>query len=376
MANLKIYDDIGREEVVLFFGGKQSMFSAEKMRDFIDNIPADDNTIDTHLHCRGGSVIEGYTISDLLRMSGKTINMTVDGLCASIATVILLAAPKENRKIYPNARLLIHRPYIPEFTLADSYESEDLQKMADDLKAEETKLLDYYVDRTGADREELREMMEAETELSAQEALRLGFVNEILKPVSNSYNKFNNKLHNFMDEKNKQEFEAKLKNTDTVLNKLLKVLGLNSAGDKVAMDVTTATGETISIERESGDPQVGDKATPDGVFTMPDGSIITVEGGEITTIEPPADMEALKAENEALKAEIEGLKAANQEMNNVVAEAKQAGENAKALYDELKQIQSKYVPAQRSQNFQEPSNSIEDRLKARIQEAKTKTNKK
>ena len=192
MAELKIYDDIGKDEMAFFFGGEVEKFSAEKMRDLVDRMPTDDSIINCHLHSRGGSVVEGYAISDILRMSGKTINMTVDGLCASIATVILLAAPKENRKIYPNARLVIHNPFIPEFTLADAYESADLQKLADELKAEENRLLDFYVDRTGASREELKNLMDAETELSPEEALRLGFVNEILKPISNNYYKFKN----------------------------------------------------------------------------------------------------------------------------------------------------------------------------------------
>lgn len=369
MAKLKIYDDIGKEEVVFFFGGETSMFSAEKMRNFVDNMATDDPDIDVHLHCRGGSVIEGYTVADILRMSGKNINMTVDGLCASIATVILLSAPKENRKMYPNARLLIHRPYIPPFTLADSYESDDLKKIASDLESEENRLLDYYVDRTGADREELRTLMNAETELNTDEAKRLGFVSEIMTPLSNNYSKFQN-FKSIMDEKTKQEFEAKLKSQETVLNKVLRVFGFNSAGDRVAMDLTTADGQTLKITRESGDPQVGDEATPDGSHVMPDGVTIVVTDGKITEIQPAEDMEAIKKENADLKAEIESLKQSNSAMQNSITEAKKAGEDAKALYNELKAIQSKYVPANRTENFQEPKTTAMNKLTERLENAK------
>ena len=173
-----------------------------------------------------------------------------------------------------------------------------------------------------------------------------------------------------MDEKTKQEFESKLKTQENLLNKFLKVLGLNSSGDRVAMDMTTADGQTLKITRESGDPQVGDEATPDGSHVMPDGTTIVVTDGKITEIKPAEDMEALKKENADLKAEIESLKQSNSAMQNSIAEAKEAGEKAKALYNELMEIQSKYVPAQRSENFQEPKTTAMSKLNERLENAK------
>ena len=52
-----------------------------------------------------------------------------------------------------------------------------------------------------------------------------------------------------------------------------------------AMELNTADGQTLTVEREEGDPQVGDKASPDGTFEMPDGKTIVVEGGVITDIQ-------------------------------------------------------------------------------------------
>ena len=151
MALLKIYTDIENENnAVGFFGDRQDVFSASRLTDFLRD--TDDSEIDGRLHCRGGSVTEGYTCHDLLTHSGKKVSMTVEGLCASIATVILMSAPKERRKIYPYGQVMIHNPYIPEYTLADSYEAEDLKKMAADLEMEQNRLLDFYVANTGADR--------------------------------------------------------------------------------------------------------------------------------------------------------------------------------------------------------------------------------
>ena len=219
--------------------------------------------------------------------------------------------------------------------------------------------------------------MDAETELSPEEALRLGFVNEILKPISNNYYKFkNSKFNSIMDEKTKQEFEAKLKNQESILNKVLKVFGFNSTGDKLAMDLTTSDGKTLTVTRESGEPAVGDEATPDGSFVMPDGKTIVVESGKITEIKPADDMEAIKTENENLKSELAALKEKAATMENSIAEQTKAVNDAKALYNELKEIQSKYVPKQRSEAFNAPKNDAEARLKEKIEARKNKTSKK
>ena len=359
MALLKIYTDIENENnAVGFFGDRQDVFSASRLTDFLRD--TEDSEIDGRLHCRGGSVSEGYTCHDLLTHSGKKVTMTVEGLCASIATVILMSAPKERRKIYPYGQVMIHNPYIPEYTLADSYEAEDLKKMAADLEMEQNRLLDFYVANTGADREQLKAMMDAETTLNAEQALEMGFVGEILPAISNSKKSFNNKFKTAMENKEIAELKAEMVKKDTILNRLLKAVGLSS--EPVNMTMTDSTGATLTIEREAGDPAVGDKASPDGTFTMDDGKVITVSGGAITEItEDETEMDALKAENANLKAEIETLKSANAtaaaQLETQLAEAKQAVVDAQALKTELSSLKSKYFPEGRQQQFDEPKPS-------------------
>lgn len=66
--------------------------------------------------------------------------------------------------------------------------------------------------------------------------------------------------------------------------KVLKALGFSFKGDILCLELTAADGSTLTVEREEGVPEVGDAASPDGVFTMPDGSTITVAEGVITEI--------------------------------------------------------------------------------------------
>ena len=55
------------------------------------------------------------------------------------------------------------------------------------------------------------------------------------------------------------------------------------------MDLNTADGNTIRVEREDGEPQVGDVASPDGEWLMPDGTTIVVQEGVIAEIRPKED---------------------------------------------------------------------------------------
>ena len=378
MALLKIYTDIENENnAVGFFGDRMDVFSASRLTDFLQS--SEDSEIDGRLHCRGGSVTEGYTCHDLLTHSSKKISMTVEGLCASIATVILMSAPKERRKIYPYGQVMIHNPYIPEYTLADSYEADDLAKMAADLKMEEDRLLDFYVANTGADRDELKAMMDAETTLNAEQALKFGFVGEILPAISNSKKEFTNKFKQ-MEAKQFEELKAEMAKKDTILNRLMKFVGLGA--DPVNLTLTDATGQTLTVERETGDAAVGDIASPDGTFTMEDGKVITVSGGAITEIAEHASVEDAKDKEIAdLKAEIETLKGANTqaaaELETQLAEAKTTIAEAVALKTELSGLKSKFFPEGRQQQFNEPPVSkVQEKINRRKAEIEAKKVKK
>ena len=120
------------------------------------------------------------------------------------------------------------------------------------------------------------------------------------------------------------------------------------------MELSTAVGGTITIERESGEPQIGDVASPDGEHEMPDGRVIVIEDGfivEIRTEEVAEDKEDEVDERQALLEEIESLKAQLEEAKKV---AKTKDElrilNAVKMAggeEVLKKVASSYVPEPR-----------------------------
>ena len=266
MANLKIYSDIVDEECKAFmaFGGLSGM-SFLDIDKFIDSIPESDGEINLTINCRGGMTDQALAMYDALRATGKTISAEVIGECSSSATLLLLAARADLRKAHPNASILIHNPYISGFVEGDA---KRIGNIADSLEDVRNQFLDIYVERTGADREVLSAMMDEDKPMNVQKAIELGFISEEIVPISATRKPINNS--------NKMSIKEK------IFNALAKVFG---------MSLETADGKTLELEKESGEPVVGDKVTSeDGEYLMPDGATIVLEGGAIVEIRPAEEV--------------------------------------------------------------------------------------
>ena len=285
MAVLKIFNDIQTEKEKNFckYFGEAEGVCFKDVDEFCESIPKSDNAIDVRIHCDGGSVVEGWGIYDRLRATGKDITCTVEGNAASMATVILMAAPKERRKAYKNAQICVHNPWVPAYALGDTLTAAELEKAASDLKETQNKMLDLYVERCECNREDMQALMDEDKYIGVDRAMELGLIGEIITPASAKKQgiMFNNKKENKMAEKNeKVEVKASL------LDRALAKLGLKNIEELAkGMDLSTSDGQTLTVEREEGEPQIGDKASPDGTFEMPDGKTIVVKDGVITGIQ-------------------------------------------------------------------------------------------
>ena len=285
MAVLKIFNDIQTENEKNFckYFGEAEGVCFKDVDEFCEAIPKGDNAIDVRIHCDGGSVVEGWGIYDRLRATGKDITCTVEGNAASMATVILMAAPKERRRAYKNAQICVHNPWVPSYALGNTLTAAELEKAASDLKETQEKMLDLYVDRCECNREEMQALMDEDKYIGVDRAMELGLIGEIIAPASAKKQGlvFNNKKENKMAEKNeKVEVKASL------LDRALAKLGLKNIEELAkGLDLSTSDGQTLTVEREEGEPQIGDKASPDGTFEMPDGKTIVVKDGVITDIQ-------------------------------------------------------------------------------------------
>lgn len=325
-ATLKIYGDIGEEGI-----------SSGIISDFLEqNKLADRLTV--KINSRGGDVQEGWTIHDLLVNSGKKIRTVGEGKVYSIATIIFLAGSE--REIMKNADGLIHNPFIPEYTLADSYGSDDLIKIADNLIQEEEKILDFYAERTGADKAKLAEYMKEDTKLSAEDMLSLGFATKIIEPVR-AYALYKPKIDK-MDEKDVKTFGEKL---DAIIAKIAGFSRLPVTDQTI----TDKDGKEMKLDKESGDPVVGDKASPDGVYVLASGKTITVAGGVVTDV-TSEETELDKANAKIAELEAKIAQAETEKVNLATAEAafKAQEAEAKALVGELTQLKNSWKPEGRT----------------------------
>nr|DAF73741.1 MAG TPA: Putative ATP dependent Clp protease [Caudoviricetes sp.] len=354
MAKLRIYNDIDSQDNKFWYqwwGSDCVCF--QDIDVFAASIPENDDTIDMRIFCNGGSVVEGWAIYDRLRQSGKKITCTVEGKAASMATIIMLAAPKESRKAYENASFLLHNPWVPGWCLGDQLNAKDLKNQGEEMQMWQDKMVDAYVERCECDREEIQALMDKDIFISTSEALRLGLISSTVAPISASASKRN--IENFINSKqqNPKAMEKKTEVKASLLDKILAKLGvktLEEAEQAVAepqakeepkaMELNTADGQTLTVEREEGDPQVGDKASPDGTFEMPDGKTIVVEDGVITDIQTADDTDqdndggsASSTDNDTVAKLQQQVAALKQQLSDTKAQLASAQKLAKSKED-------------------------------------------
>lgn len=148
--------------------------SAKKVIEALEEVKTDD--LEIHLNSYGGDMFEGIAISNYLKNSGKNIVVVIDGIAASAASIVAMAG--NTIKMPKNAELMIHNPW----TLAIGNSSE-LRKIADDMDKAQTSLEETYMTRFNGSREELQELLENETYLTADEAFELGLCDEVIDEV-------------------------------------------------------------------------------------------------------------------------------------------------------------------------------------------------
>lgn len=383
MAKLKIYNEITTEEESIYYQweGRQTVCYKD-VDTFCESIPEDDNVIDLRIFCVGGNVIEGWAIYDRLRATGKDISVIVEGKAASMATIIMMAAPKDKRKAYSNTIFKVHNPWIDGFYLHE-VNANGLRKAADDLQREQDKMLDLYEERCECSREEMQALMDEDKWIGTDEAIRMGLIAEVIPPISAKANYVINK--SMKNKKNMVSVEQ------TWLDKVLSYFGKAKVEDVVfGLSLTTTDGQTINVEREEGEPQVGDAASPDGTFTLEDGRIITIENGVITDIKSAVsgtgdgdggnggETTATDDDVDALRSRVAELEA---EVANLKSQLEESAKNAKSAEDKailsavklaggikaLDKLKSNYNPVQRnamSSKVQEHAMSREEGCKA------------
>jgi ATP-dependent Clp endopeptidase proteolytic subunit ClpP len=173
-ADISIHDEIG------LWGVSASAF----MRDLRGMGELDE--INLSIHSPGGDVLDGWAIYNSLKNSKAKITARVEGLAASMASVILMAA--DTVEIPENAYIMIHNPWG--LAVGDAEEMRDTADLLDKLG---NGLVNAYASRTGNAEDEIREMMSAETWMDGKEAVERGFADKLIGAVALSARAFDSR---------------------------------------------------------------------------------------------------------------------------------------------------------------------------------------
>lgn len=139
----------------------------------------DKEPIQMFINSPGGEVTAGFAIYDMMQNSPCIIKTVCMGQACSFGAVLLAGGTKGHRSILQHSRVLLHQPLIAGGGIQGQVTDigihfEDMQKM-------KTLIIDVLVHHTGQPRETLAQQTERDFILYAEEALKYGIIDEVLK---------------------------------------------------------------------------------------------------------------------------------------------------------------------------------------------------
>lgn len=166
-AELYIYGDIASDG----YKWSDTDVSASDIINELQGVAA--KNIDVYINSYGGEVAQGIAIYNALKRHKAKVTTYVDGFACSIASVIAMAG--DTRKMYSNSLLMVHNAW----TVAQG-NAEELEKAAEDLKVINEATKQAYLNVVNISEEELKKMLDAETWITAEKAVEMGFATEVV----------------------------------------------------------------------------------------------------------------------------------------------------------------------------------------------------
>lgn len=247
-VEINIYEEIG------YWGVTAKTFLA-------DLAVAKGRPITLRINSPGGDVFDGMAIYNRLKSHSHDVTVFIDGLAASMASVIAMAGKTVN--IAEGAMLMIHNPSVG-YT---GGESKDLRKTADLLDKVKEATVTAYVRKTGMDESEINALMDEETWFTAADAKAKGFVDVVtdgVKAVALARPFDSAKFRNLPQQFKNQNPQSMFKLTASIAALLASATGLTVTENTSEADVTaainaltgklaTATGQVTALTKERDD---------------------------------------------------------------------------------------------------------------------------
>lgn len=176
--NMYLKDDVGNIDLygeisdVTWWGDE---ITPTQFKGDLDKL-GDIKNLDIHINSGGGDVFAGFTIYNILSRHSAHKTVYIDGLAASIASLIAMAG---DEIIMPtNSMMMIHNAWA-----AIAGNAKELRDMADELDKVDGLLRSTYVNKTGMSEDEIADLMANESWFTADEALEKGFATSVEESV-------------------------------------------------------------------------------------------------------------------------------------------------------------------------------------------------
>lgn len=179
------------------------------------------------LNSGGGDVFAGVSMYNALKNFDGNVTIRVDGLAASIASIIAMAGDKIIMS--PGSMMMIHKPWT--MAVGDANELDKVSEVLNDI---EGSLLPIYTARTGKSDEEIRELLNAETWMTAEEAVAEGFADELIEAKKSSYS---DAIKNLVS----GQFAYSMSATQESMNSLIEKIKASEEQEEEETDVTDST---------------------------------------------------------------------------------------------------------------------------------------
>ena len=252
--------------------------------------------VEVHISSAGGSAFDAIAIYDLLKKYNGNVITYIDALAASAASIVAMGGKQVVMSKY--ALLMIHKPMVGTGGNAD-----ELLKDVQMLNIVQARLAQIYMDKTGLDGVTINSLINAVTWLSADQALDLGFIDQVedySADITNSaliknyvntapvfYQRYINKIltkKSNMNIENKELIEKTTSVLDKIMNFFKKVVNKQTITDKGTLHHAGELDEGTDVYN---DEDMSSPAASD-CYTTASGSKIAVQGGQVQKITPPA----------------------------------------------------------------------------------------
>jgi ATP-dependent Clp protease protease subunit len=133
-----------------------------------------------YINTPGGSITAGMAIYDTIKLLSSPVTIVVTGMAASMGSVLLCAAPKGRRLVYPHARVLIHQPLIAGRFIGPAtdinIQAKEMEKLRDELNQ-------ILATASGQPFEKIAKDTDRDFYLNAKEAIEYGLADKIVEKL-------------------------------------------------------------------------------------------------------------------------------------------------------------------------------------------------